>query len=113
MDGIVISSDSVVWANLATYVEQAKKEKLPFAVFDKDMVEKGGLLGYGPDYFVSGEQAAGYVNRILKGEKAADLPIDTPRKLLTVLNLATARDIGFTFPESFLQKADLLFGKTP
>lgn len=113
VDGIVISSDSAVWANLATYVEQAKKEKLPFAVFDKDMVEKGGLVGYGPDYFISGEQAAVYVDRILRGENPADLPIDTPRKLLIILNLATARDIGFTFPEALLQRADLLIGKTP
>ena len=106
VDGIVISSDSLVWANLATYVEQAKKEKLPFAVFDKDMVEKGGLLGYGPDYFATGEQSAFFVDKILKGAKPADLPIENPSKLLLVLNLKAAKDIGFVFPTSLLLKAD-------
>lgn len=106
VDGIVISSDSLVWANLAAYIEQAKKEKLPFAVFDKDMVEKGGLLGYGPDYFATGEQSAFFVDKIFKGAKPADLPIENPSKLLLVLNLKTAKDIGFIFPTSLLLKAD-------
>lgn len=108
VDAIVISSDSAVWATLSTYVEQAKKEKLPFAVFDKDMVEKGGLLGYGPDYFISGEQSAVYADKIFRGANPALLPIDAPRKLLLVLNARTARQIGITFPSSLLRKADLI-----
>lgn len=108
VDAIVISSDSAVWAALSAYVEQARKEKLPFAVFDKDMVEKGGLLGYGPDYFISGEQSAVYADKIFKGAKPALLPIDSPRKLLLVLNVKTASQIGIIFPQSLLRKADLL-----
>lgn len=108
VDGIVISSDSLVWANLPAYVEQAKKEKLPFAVFDKDMVERGGLLGYGPDYFITGEQSAVYADKILRGANPAELPIDSPRKLLLVLNRKTARDIGITFPQALLSNADLI-----
>ncbi|MBI2639533.1 MAG: ABC transporter substrate-binding protein [Candidatus Sungbacteria bacterium] len=112
VDGIVISSDSLVWANLSTYVDQAKKEKLPFAVFDKDMVERGGLLGYGPDYFITGEQSAVYADKILKGANPAELPIDSPRKLLLVLNRKTAREIGLVFPQTLLSKADLIIDES-
>lgn len=113
VDAIVISSDSAVWAALATYIGQAQKEKLPFAVFDKDMVKKGGLLGYGPNYFVSGEQSAVYADKILHGANPALLPIDAPRKLLLVLNLKTARDIGVVFPAPLLRKADLILNGNP
>lgn len=108
VDGIVISSDSLVWANLSAYVDQAKKEKLPFAVFDKNMVERGGLLGYGPDYFITGEQSAVYADKILKGANPAELPIDSPRKLLLVLNRKTAGEIGLVFPQTLLSKADII-----
>ena len=108
VDGIVISSDSLVWANLASYVEQAEKEKLPFAVFDKDMVLKGGLLGYGPDYFVTGEQSAVLVDKILRGARPTDLPIEIPRKIILVVNLKTAKKIGLNFREEFLKKANMI-----
>lgn len=108
VDGIVISSDSAVWANLDAYVSQAIAEKLPFAVFDKDMVARGGLLGYGPDYFVTGEQSAALVDKILKGQRPNDLPIEIPAKLLLVINLKTARAIGVPLPSHILERADLL-----
>ena len=111
VDGIVISSDSAVWAALPSYVEQAKKERLPFAVFDKDMVEKGGLLGYGPDYFITGGQSAVFVDKILKGANPADLPVENPDKLILVVNLKTARDIALKLPNSFLLKADKIYGE--
>lgn len=108
VDGIVISSDSAVWANLDTYIDQAKKEKLPFAVFDKDMVFSGGLLGYGPDYAASGEQAAVLADKIIRGQHPGDLPIETPQKLILAVNLDTARIIGLTLPKALLEKADLI-----
>ena len=107
VDGIVISSDTAVWSRLATYIDQAIQEKLPFAVFDKDMVAKGGLLGYGPDYFGSGEQSAVYADKILQGANPANLPIDSPRKLLLAINNSTAQAIGIEFPPDFLKKADV------
>ena len=106
VDGIVISSDTSVWSQLATYIDQAKQEKLPFAVFDLNMVKQGGLLGYGPDYFGSGEQSAVYADKVLRGANPATLPIDSPRKLLLVVNTATAKAIGFEFSQEFLRKAD-------
>ena len=106
VDGIVISSDTAVWSQLAAYIDQAKEENLPFAVFDRDMVAEGGLLGYGPDYFGSGEQSAVYADKVLRGDNPATLPIDSPRKLLLVVNTATADAIGFEFSQEFLRKAD-------
>jgi len=108
VDGMVISSDSAVWANLGVYVAQALAQKLPFAVFDKDMVARGGLLGYGPDYFVTGGQSAVLADKILKGQRPTDLPIEVPQKLLLVINLRTARLIGISLPEDLLERADLL-----
>ncbi len=109
VDGIVLSSDTAVWKNLGDYVSQAIEEKLPFAVFDKDMVAAGGLVGYGPDYFVSGEQSAVLVDKILNGQRPNDLPIENPRRLVLAVNLDTARAIGLEFPVSILQKADVLY----
>lgn len=109
VDGIVLSSDTAMWRNLQDYVAQAKKEKLPFAVFDKDMVAAGGLVGYGPDYFVSGEQSAVLVDKILQGQQPGNLPIENPRRLVLALNLDTARAIGLEFPVSLLQKADVVY----
>ena len=111
VDGIIISSDTETWANLASYVGQAVKEKLPFAVFDKDMVVNGGLLGYGPDYFITGEQSAVLVDKILQGASPGDLPVEVPQKLILVVNLKTAKAIGLALPESFLRKADLILGE--
>ena len=111
VDAIVISSDTEVWANLASYAEQAVKEKLPFAVFDKDMVINGGLLGYGPDYFATGEQSAVLVDKILNGASPSDLPIEIPQKLILVVNLKVAKSIGLVLPESFLKKADIILNE--
>lgn len=111
VDGIIISSDTEVWANLASYVKQAIQEKLPFAVFDKDMVVNGGLLGYGPDYFITGDQSAVLVDKILNGANPRDLPIEVPQKLILVVNLKTAKALGLVLSSDFLKKADLILGE--
>ena len=108
VDGIVISSDTAVWANLDTYVKQSIKEKLPFSVFDKDMVVKGGLIGYGPDYFVSGEQSAVLADKILHGQLPTNLPIENSRKFILAINLDTANAIKVHLPQTLLEKADLV-----
>lgn len=111
VDAIVISSDTEVWANLASYVGQAIREKMPFAVFDKDMVVGGGLFGYGPDYLVTGEQSAIIVDKILHGASPGELPIEVPQKLILVVNLKTAKAIGLALPRDFLKKADLILSE--
>lgn len=108
VDGMIVSADSAVWANLSSYIAQAKDQKIPFAVFDKNMVEKGGLVGYGPDYFAVGKQAAVLANKILKGTKPENLPIESPNKLILAINLKTAAENNFLIPDKFLSKADLI-----
>ena len=66
----------------------------------------GGLVSYGPDYVDQYRQAAGYVDRILRGEKPADLPVQAPTKYETVLNLKTAKALGLDVPASVLVRAD-------
>jgi putative tryptophan/tyrosine transport system substrate-binding protein len=72
------------------------------AAFAKD----GGLLSYGPDVVDIWRRATSYVNRILRGEKAGDLPVQFPTKFVLVVNLKTAKPIGVTIPETFLAHAD-------
>ncbi|MCH8986843.1 ABC transporter substrate-binding protein, partial [Patescibacteria group bacterium] len=111
VDGIVLSSDSLTWAHLSDYIDQSVQEGLPFAVFHKDMVFAGGLVGYGPDYFGSGEQSAVLVDKILRGQRPTDLPIESPGKLILAVNLQTALAIGIILPSALLQRADIVINE--
>ncbi|MBU6388688.1 ABC transporter substrate-binding protein, partial [Patescibacteria group bacterium] len=108
VDGIVLTADSATWAVLPAYIAQAKKEKLPFAVFDQNMVQSGGLVGYGPEYTSLGGQAADMVKRILDGTSPAVVPVESPEKLILALNLKTAKDLGLVVPDVFLSQVDYL-----
>ena len=84
----------------------AGRHKLPAVYFERIFVAAGGLISYGPDYLDQYRRAAGYVDRILKGEKPADLPVQAPTRYVTVLNLKTAKALGLELPQSVLARAD-------
>jgi putative ABC transport system substrate-binding protein len=84
----------------------AARHRLPAVYSDPVFATGGGLISYGPDRLDHFRQAANYVDRILKGAKPADLPVQAPTKYLTVLNIKTAKALGLIFPETLLATAD-------
>ena len=79
---------------------------LPAVYYERNWVATGGLISYGADFVDQYRRAAGYVDRILKGEKPADLPVQAPTKYETVINLKTAKALGLDVPQSVLTRAD-------
>ena len=86
--------------------EFALANRLPMMFQTPNNVRQGGLIAYGVDNIEQSRRAAGYVDRILKGAKAGDLPVGTPEKFVLLVNLNTAKAIGLTIPPSILSKAD-------
>ena len=87
-------------------VTLAARHKLPTIYPHRVFVTGGGLISYGPDFLDQYRRAAGYVDRILKGEKPSDLPVQTPSKYELLINLKTAKALGFTVPPTLLARAD-------
>ena len=92
----------------STVLELAAHHRLPAAYSLREMVLDGGLLSYSADYVEQHRRAASYVDRILRGAKIADLPVQLPTKYRLVINMKTAKSIGLTIPEAFLLQADEL-----
>ena len=84
----------------------AARHKLPAVYFQRSFVTSGGLVSYGSDLVDSFRRAAEYVDRILKGEKPADLPVQAPTRYELVINLKTAKALGITVPQSVVGRAD-------
>ena len=87
-------------------VSLAARYKLPAVYFNRDLVSSGGLISYGANFTEMYRRAASYVDRILKGEKPADMPVQAPTKYELVINLKTAKTLGLTVPPSLLSRAD-------
>ncbi len=103
---VYVIGDSFSFANRMTLLKLASKARLPIVYWVKEFVEGGGLMSYGASYADLMRRSAGYVDKILKGAKPADLPIEQPTKFELVVNLKTAKALGLTIPESILLRAD-------
>jgi putative ABC transport system substrate-binding protein len=103
--GMIVTTSASVLAHRDLIIALAARYKLPAVYYARFLVSGGGLASYGPDYVEQYRRAAGYVDRILKGEKPADLPVEAPTKYELAINLATAKALGLTVPPTLLARA--------
>ncbi|MFZ1187529.1 MAG: ABC transporter substrate-binding protein [Pseudolabrys sp.] len=104
--GLIVTGSPLSIVHRELIISLAVRHKLPTVYFQRRFVAGGGLISYGPDMADHSRRAAGYVDRILKGEKPADLPVQAPTKYVLVVNLKTAKALGLTIPPAVLARAD-------
>ena len=107
-DGLYVLSGPLMNANQKRIADLALKSRLPSVYGNIEIVEAGGLMSYGADRAASYRRVAYYVDKILKGAKPADLPVEQPTKFEFIVNLKTAKQIGLTIPPNVLARADKL-----
>ncbi len=104
--GLVVTAGAAAALHRELIITLAAQYKLPTVYFERTFVDAGGLISYGANLIGQYRKAAEYVDRILKGEKPADLPVQAPTKYELVVNLKTAKALGLDIPPSFLARAD-------
>ena len=104
--GLIVTSGTQAREHRELIIGLAARYRLPVVYFNRLFVEAGGLISYGADTIDPLRRAADYVDRILKGEKPADLPVQAPTKYELVINLKTAKAIGLDIPTTVLARAD-------
>jgi putative ABC transport system substrate-binding protein len=104
--GLIMTGSALAVAHRDLIVTLAARYKLPAVYFLREFVARGGLISYGSSTVDHSRRAASYVDRILRGEKPGDLPVQAPAKYETVINLKTAKALGLTIPETLLATAD-------
>jgi putative ABC transport system substrate-binding protein len=105
-DALIVPSEPLYNTNRTQINSWALRAQLPTIYFDRVYVETGGLMSYGPNWPSLWRRAAEVVDKILRGAKPADIPVEQPRTFELVINLKTAKALGLTIPESFLLRAD-------
>jgi len=105
VNAIVVTAGRIFFGERKRIVELAGKYRLPAIYFQKEFVDEGGLMSYGVDFNDLYRRAAWYVDKILKGTKPADLPVQQATKFEFVINLKTAKKIGLTIPPDVLARA--------
>ena len=98
--------DPLFYAEARRIADLAAQQRLPTMFSTREAVESGGLMSYGQDIAENYHRAATYVDKILKGAKPGDLPVEQPTKIELAINLKTAKALGLTIPPSLLQRAD-------
>jgi putative ABC transport system substrate-binding protein len=104
--GLIVTGSSVAAFHRELIVGLAARHRLPAVYNSRYYVGGGGLISYGPDYVDQFRRAAGYVDRILKGDKPSDMPVQAPTKYELIINLKTAKTLGLTVPPALLARAD-------
>ncbi|MFZ1216173.1 MAG: ABC transporter substrate-binding protein [Pseudolabrys sp.] len=105
-DGLIVTAAPIAIIHRDLIVALAARHKLPSVYWDRGSIIAGGLISYGTDIYDLYRRAAGYIDRVLKGEKPSDLPVQGPIKFETVINIKTAKALGITMPASLLTRAD-------
>src|SRR5262245_5976183 len=104
--GLIVTASPLAVVHRGFIVTLAARHKLPAIYFERAFAAEGGLISYGPDFVDQYRRAAAYVDRILKGEKPADLPVQAPTKYELAINLKTAKALGLTVPNTLIGRAD-------
>ncbi len=104
--GLILTSSALAVVHRSLIITLAARHRLPAIFYRRAFVDAGGLISYGYDVVDQYRRAGGYVDRILKGEKPADLPVQAPTRYEVVINLKTAKALGLTVPPSLLARAD-------